>query len=91
MLVRIRRFREYLRIAGVGEGTGISIDSVRKVLEELGAVIHSIDDVSVAKKTRIESEENVSPKLTPPSGSVTAQPCSLWLTYPFPSLSDVPL
>ena len=34
------------------EGTGISIDSVRKVLEELGAVIHSIDDVSVAKKTR---------------------------------------
>jgi len=34
------------------EGTEISINSVRKVLEELGAVIHSIDDVSVAKKTR---------------------------------------
>jgi len=34
------------------DGTGISIDSVRKILEELGAVIHSIDEVSVAKKTR---------------------------------------
>ena len=34
------------------EGTGIAIDSVRKVLEELGAAIHSIDEVSVTKKTR---------------------------------------
>jgi hypothetical protein len=33
------------------DGTNISIDSVRKTLEELGAVIHSIDQVSVAKKT----------------------------------------
>jgi hypothetical protein len=28
------------------------IDSIRKTLEELGAVIHSIDEVSVAKKAR---------------------------------------
>jgi hypothetical protein len=34
------------------EGTGVAIDSIRKTLEELGAVIHSIDEVSVAKKTR---------------------------------------
>jgi hypothetical protein len=34
------------------EGTAIVIDSVRKTLEEVGAVIHSIDEVSVAKKAR---------------------------------------
>ena len=34
------------------EGTEISIDIVRKSLEELGAVIHSIDEVSVAKKVK---------------------------------------
>jgi len=34
------------------DGTGIVIDNVRKILEELGAVIHSIDEVSVAKKPR---------------------------------------
>jgi hypothetical protein len=34
------------------DGTGIAIESVRKTLEELGAVIHSIDEVSVAKKSR---------------------------------------
>jgi hypothetical protein len=32
------------------EGTGIALDSVRKTLEELGAVIHSVDEVSAAKK-----------------------------------------
>jgi hypothetical protein len=32
------------------EGAGIAIDAARKSLEELGAVIHSIDEVSVAKK-----------------------------------------
>jgi hypothetical protein len=34
------------------DGAGIAIESVRKTLEELGAVIHSIDEVSVAKKSR---------------------------------------
>jgi len=34
------------------DGTGIAIDSIRKTLEELGAVIHSIDEVSVAKKIK---------------------------------------
>jgi hypothetical protein len=34
------------------EGAGIAIDAVRKSLEELGAVIHSIDEVSVTKKVR---------------------------------------
>lgn len=34
------------------EGTGIVIDNVRKTLEELGAVIHSVDEVSVTRKTR---------------------------------------
>lgn len=34
------------------DGTGIMIDNVRKVMEELGAVIHSIDEVSVAKKSK---------------------------------------
>ncbi len=31
------------------EGKAIAIADVRKVLEELGAVIHSIDEVSVTK------------------------------------------
>jgi hypothetical protein len=34
------------------DGAGIAVESVRKTLEELGAVIHSIDEVSVAKKSR---------------------------------------
>jgi hypothetical protein len=34
------------------DGTNISIESVRKSLEELGAVIHSIDQVSVAKSIK---------------------------------------
>jgi hypothetical protein len=34
------------------DGTGIVIDALRKALEESGAVIHSIDEVSVAKKGR---------------------------------------
>jgi hypothetical protein len=34
------------------DGTGIVIEGVRKALEESGAVIHSIDEVSVAKKGR---------------------------------------
>jgi hypothetical protein len=34
------------------DGTDISIDVVKKTLEELGAVIHSIDQVSVAKRAK---------------------------------------
>jgi hypothetical protein len=34
------------------EGTEIGLDSVRKSLEEYGAVIHSVDEVTVAKKTK---------------------------------------
>ena len=32
------------------DGSDIHIDSVRHSLEELGAVIHSVDEVAVAKK-----------------------------------------
>jgi hypothetical protein len=39
------------------EGVDINIDAVRKTLEELGAVIHSVDEVTVKKseKTRVHT------------------------------------
>lgn len=37
------------------EGPDIGIDAVRKKLEDLGAVIHSIDEVSVSKKRPVSS------------------------------------
>jgi uncharacterized protein len=37
------------------EGADITIDAVRKTLEELGAVIHSIDEVTVKKSGKIRA------------------------------------
>jgi uncharacterized protein len=37
------------------EGADITIDTVRKTLEELGAVIHSIDEVTVKKSGKIRA------------------------------------
>lgn len=34
------------------DGSDINIDSVKRSLEELGAVIHSVDEVAVAKRTK---------------------------------------
>ena len=34
------------------DGSDIRIDSVRRTLEELGAAMHSVDEVAVAKKRK---------------------------------------
>jgi hypothetical protein len=47
-LAEIGQSTESLKI--IIDGSDIHIDSVRHSLEELGAVIHSVDEVAVAKK-----------------------------------------
>lgn len=49
-LVEIDQSTESVKVSI--EGSDISMDSVRKTLEDLGAVIHSIDQVAVAKKIK---------------------------------------
>jgi hypothetical protein len=37
------------------DGPGISIETVKKCIEELGAVIHSVDEVLVARKPSVKT------------------------------------